>query len=97
MIDSDSETLVTTTQAARIMAPAGARPVAASTVWRWIRNGVNGAKLESIRIGRRIFTSQEAISRFIKKQASNLEISNTGESQECDAAIQAELQESGLA
>ena len=37
-----------------------------STVWRWINSGVRGARLETITVGARRYTTQEAISRFIQ-------------------------------
>ncbi len=35
-----------------------------SSVYRWARIGVNGRKLETLRFGRRLFTSVEALERF---------------------------------
>jgi hypothetical protein len=35
-----------------------------ATVWRWVLRGCAGTKLESILIGGRRFTSEEAIQRF---------------------------------
>jgi Protein of unknown function (DUF1580) len=35
-----------------------------SSVYRWARIGVNGRKLETLRFGRKLFTSIEALERF---------------------------------
>ena len=39
-----------------------------STVERWVRRGVAGAKLETVRVGGKRFTSLEAITRFLHAQ-----------------------------
>jgi len=36
-----------------------------ATVWRWINRGVEGTKLDTVRIGRTVMTSKQAITRFI--------------------------------
>lgn len=38
-----------------------------STVWRWIRRGCRGIKLETAQIGGRTFTSREAKNRFVER------------------------------
>ena len=35
------------------------------TRWRWKLKGVRGCRLETITVGTRVFTSDEAVSRFI--------------------------------
>ena len=45
--------------------PAG---VQRSTVERWVRKGVSGVMLETVRIGGKRFTSIEAITRFLYAQ-----------------------------
>jgi hypothetical protein len=37
-----------------------------STVWRWHNKGIKGIRLETIRIGGTIYTSDEAIARFLE-------------------------------
>ncbi|MHB1033521.1 MAG: DUF1580 domain-containing protein [Pirellulales bacterium] len=37
-----------------------------TTVWGWARHGVNGIRLESVRIGGRVRTSREAVERFLE-------------------------------
>ena len=48
-----------------IKAITGQRPDK-STIGRWIHRGAGGAKLSAIRLGDRLFTSREAITRFIE-------------------------------
>jgi hypothetical protein len=37
------------------------------TVWQWSKKGVDGIMLETVKIGRRLFTSKEAIARFLDR------------------------------
>ena len=37
-----------------------------STLWRWCRQGLMGVRLEYQRVGRRIYTSREALQRFFE-------------------------------
>ena len=39
-----------------------------ASVWRWVLKGVGGIKLESILIGGKRFTSEEAIQRFCDRR-----------------------------
>ena len=43
----------------------GGRPVARSTVMRWILHGVNGTKLESTKIGGLRYVSRKAVEEFL--------------------------------
>ncbi len=36
-----------------------------SAVYRWVRKGVHGQKLVSVRLGAKIVTSRQAVARFI--------------------------------
>ena len=63
MIQFENETVVSFKQAAEIV-PGGAHY---NTITKWADNGVKGIVLESIRVGRRRFTSKEAIQRFIEE------------------------------
>ena len=59
---------LTLSQAARRVPPyPDGKHVSPSTVWRWIVHGVRGVKLESYPIGRRLFTTAEAIERFSQR------------------------------
>ncbi|WP_044303122.1 DUF1580 domain-containing protein [Rhodopirellula sallentina] len=41
-----------------------------STVWRWANRGIKGIKLETIKLGGKTLTSQQALTRFIEKTTS---------------------------
>jgi hypothetical protein len=67
MIDMASERLITLNEAARLRPPSRrGRPTHSSTVYRWISRGVRGQKLEAIRLGGTLYTSQEAMQRFAR-------------------------------
>lgn len=40
-------------------------PVSGSTCWRWATVGIKGRKLESQRIGGRLYTSVRAVKKFL--------------------------------
>lgn len=62
-----TENLLTVPQVTEeIEAATGRRPNRA-TVHRWMTRGVGGYKLESVRIGRSIFSSRESLTRFIER------------------------------
>lgn len=63
MIDFQNEKLIDLTEAATLLP---GRPHVA-TLWRWRHAGVRGHRLESISIGGRVYTSREAIARFIAR------------------------------
>lgn len=37
-----------------------------STVWRFARRGIGGQKLETVKIGSRVFSSRQAVTRFLE-------------------------------
>lgn len=45
----------------------GYRPSHASC-WRWTKKGVNGVRLETVRVGSRVKTSRSAVMRFVAAQ-----------------------------
>ena len=66
MIDPNREELVSLSRAGRIVNPT--KGAHYSTVIRWTQRGVSGGiKLETVRVGGRVFTSREALARFIAK------------------------------
>lgn len=69
-IDPLSEKTITLAEATRdpLLEVGGKRPHA-STVFRWARYGLNGIRLEYVRVGRRIVTSREALARFLRALA----------------------------
>lgn len=60
------ENLLTLAQAAKSLPKFNGKRVACSTVYRWIVYGLEGRKLEALRIGRRYMTSLEALDRFFR-------------------------------
>ena len=48
----------------------GRRPDKA-TCYRWVNRGVGGTKLEAIRLGNQLFTSRQALTRFIEARSTN--------------------------
>jgi hypothetical protein len=62
-IDIGTEALITINEAAKALP---SRPHIAP-VWRWVYHGCRGVKLETVSIGGRRMTSQEAIARFIER------------------------------
>jgi hypothetical protein len=65
MIDLQNEQLITLPQAANLVPPArNGKKTHVSTVLRWILKGIDGVKLEGIRIGGRWLTSTPALQRF---------------------------------
>lgn len=70
MPDLLQEELLTCSAAARLLREIDAgRRYAPSTIWRWMTRGVQATSrqrivLESVRLGRRLLTSREALNRF---------------------------------
>lgn len=68
-IDLATERILSLSEAARALPRIGGKRPHCSTLWRWCRRGCNGVRLEYARIGRRIVTSEEALSRFAARLA----------------------------
>jgi hypothetical protein len=60
-----TEDVVTLQDARREIASVTGRRVDKTTIYRWVLRGVRGTKLEHIRLGDRILTSKQALTRFI--------------------------------
>lgn len=69
MLDINSETPLSLADAAKSLPPINGRRIHTSTLWRWMRRGVRGARLEHARLGRRVVTSREALARFASRLA----------------------------
>jgi hypothetical protein len=68
MIDLNSETLVTLTEAARLIPRRRAgKKVRPSCCYRWTTSGCKGVVLESVQIGGTRCTSGEALARFSRR------------------------------
>ncbi|MFM8221588.1 MAG: DUF1580 domain-containing protein [Planctomycetaceae bacterium] len=39
-----------------------------ATLWRWTRRGVGGVTLRTVRVGKRLFSSERWVAEFIAKQ-----------------------------
>ncbi len=92
-IDIAKERLLSMPQACREI---HGRPSIRS-LWRWINQGVNGVRLESVLIGSRRYTSSEAIARFVEACSAGSQSAappDQARSREFRQA-QAELQEAG--
>lgn len=64
-IDIHTEQLCTLSKAARQLPRLDGKHPSPNAVWRWCRKGVGGVHLEHIRVGGRLFTSAEALNRFV--------------------------------
>lgn len=38
-----------------------------ATMHRWVLRGIKGTKLESLRVGAKVYTSRQAVTRFLNK------------------------------
>ena len=61
--------LLTPKQVARLLPLIEGKPIDQSAIWRWARKGVQGVRLEHIRLCGRILTTMEALDRFTKELA----------------------------
>lgn len=78
-INIAEESLLTLSEAARSLPLVSGRHPHVCSVWRWCRKGLKGVRLEYVRVGQKICTSQEALNRFVCELAAADEISvNTG-------------------
>lgn len=68
-IDLRNETALSLADAARAVPPIDGKRPHVSTLWRWCRKGVRGVRLEYVRLGHRIVTTEEAIARFAHRLA----------------------------
>lgn len=69
MIDTQKDELLSLTEAAK-QCPAvdGKRPCA-SSIWRWMKQGCRGIRLEHVRVGRRVVTTRAALEEFFRASA----------------------------
>ena len=68
-IDLQSEELLSLTDAARALPAIDGKRPHPSTIWRWCRRGIRDIRLEHVRLGHRVCTSREALSRFAQRLA----------------------------
>ncbi len=63
-IDLSNEQALSLSEAAAALPKVDGKRPHISTLWRWCREGLRGVSLDYVRIGHRIVTSREALSRF---------------------------------
>ena len=66
-ISIQNETPITLSHAAKLLPKFHGKHPHTSTLWRWATVGLDGHKLESTKVGKRICTSIEALDRFINR------------------------------
>jgi len=69
LINSFDETIISFDDAVNHIGKITGRTRNKNVVRRWITRGVYGVSLEIIRVGREIYTSHEAINRFLNEAA----------------------------
>ncbi|MCA8994171.1 MAG: DUF1580 domain-containing protein [Planctomycetaceae bacterium] len=73
-IDVNDETLITFTELARSLPHRrGDRPVHVATIHRWRSRGLNGIRLEAVKVGGAWHTSHEAFARFTGRLTAHAE------------------------
>jgi hypothetical protein len=70
MINVTTDRLLTLTEAANICPKVNGKRRSTVSMWRWTMKGVAGVRLEHARIGRCVFTTEEALNRFCRDVAS---------------------------
>lgn len=69
MINATTDRLLTLTEAAKICPKVGGKRLSTVTMWRWTMEGLAGVRLEHARVGRCVFTTEEALNRFFRDVA----------------------------
>lgn len=100
MIDPTQETLLSLTQAAKLLpARRGGKRPHVSCLYRWTTAGCKGVALESIQIGGTRCTSKEALGRFFEALThadSPRTARSTSQRQRAAAAAERELEQQGV-
>lgn len=71
MIDLN-EDLISLTDATKILPRRNNKRPHFCTILRWCKNGIDGVKLESCRVGGTLFTSRQAIQRFVNARSDSV-------------------------
>ena len=66
-----TEDVLTTKQACHELNSIFGKPIDRTTLYRWALRGVQGKRLEYVKIGGRLVTSRQALTRFIEARSSN--------------------------
>ena len=84
MIDTTREPLLFLGSLAQtILADNGGRPPGPGTLTRWARHGIQGVRLETVRVGGRLASSKEALARFFDA-VTNARTGNTHSAARCE-------------
>ena len=68
-IDLQNEQVLSLTDASKALPKIDGKRLHVSTLWRWCRKGIRGIQLDYVRLGHRVCTSVEALSRFTQQLA----------------------------
>jgi len=63
------EHLLTLADATKVLPSINGKHHSTLTLWRWCRKGIRGVRLEYLRIGRAMMTSEESLERFYRAVA----------------------------
>jgi hypothetical protein len=101
MIDIVNDRLIVLAEVPKILPrKSGGKRLNLSTVYRWVQRGVNGKRLEAVRLGGVYYTSSEALQRFAESPfASDQSTENPRHRPDRDAAFtkaSRELDELGI-
>jgi hypothetical protein len=69
MIDLSTEKLISLKEASKLIPTFDGKSIHYATAWRWCRKGLKGVRLEYVRCGQRIATSEKALNRFFTELA----------------------------
>ena len=69
MIDTRNDELLGLCQAAAQCPAVDGKKPHASSIWRWMRQGCRGVRLEHVKVGRRVVTTREALEEFFRATA----------------------------
>ena len=62
---SSTESLLPVRQALRQKLGVDVSP---PTIWRWVQRGCRGSRLQTVKIGKRLFVTERAVDEFIRNQ-----------------------------
>jgi len=96
MVDPNHEMLLTLQQVACKFPGRSGRGVSLSCVWRWVTRGRRGHRLETILVGGRRYSSEEAVMRFIRALNPEQPSRQGDVASDQDDAIEKELEANGF-
>ena len=96
MIDLQTESVISLNEASHALPKFRGKRVSLCTLHRWCQRGTRGVKLESARIGGRLVTSKEALSRFSERLTDPQGAGRVRVNQARVAAAERQLEREGL-